>query len=184
MRSFIWVSVFAVLASAGTALAVKPPLLDECPADVATAIADQCPCEGRSGGQAAVEPWKNHGKYVSCVVRYRNLLRKSNCLDAEAKRTIARCAARSTCGKEGAVLCCVYDTSGTCSDALPGDGTPEGVCSNDETKACDTAIDCVVATGDPRVKRRAERCTDRGGTPVGEGSVCGGCPPYSSTLPQ
>jgi hypothetical protein len=71
---------------------------------------------------------------VKCVVHLRNDLRKAGCLDAAAKRTIASCAARSTCGKEGAVLCCVYDTSGTCSDTV-ADGVPAGVCSNDATIA-------------------------------------------------
>jgi hypothetical protein len=112
---------------------------------------------------------------VSCVVRYRNDLRKAGCLDDIAKRTIAKCAARSTCGKEGAVLCCVYDTSGTCSDLAPGDGTQAGVCSNDAAKICDTAIDCITATG-PKVSRHLENCTDKGGTPVGGGSVCSACP--------
>jgi hypothetical protein len=113
---------------------------------------------------------------VSCVVHYRNALRKAGCLDDTAKRTIAECAAKSTCGKEGAVLCCVYDTSGTCDDAAPGDGTAAGVCSNDATIVCDTATDCIVATGPPKVTRHADTCTNRGGTPVGGGSVCGGCP--------
>ena len=168
MRSLIWLSVVALLASAGTALAAQPG--GECPADVAAAIGERCPCDGN--GQA----WKNHGKYVSCVVRYRNELRKLGCLDDDAKRTIARCAARSTCGKEGAVLCCVYDTSATCSDLAPGNLNAEGTCSNDALKACDTATDCIVATGPPRVTRHAERCTERGGTPVGGGSVCSACP--------
>jgi len=172
MRSFIWLSVVALLAGAGTSFA-KPPTIGECPAEVAAdvpgAIATRCPCDGPG------EAWKNHGKYVSCIVRYRNELRKLGCLDAEAKRTIARCAARSTCGKEGAVLCCTYDTSATCSDPTH-DGTAAGVCSNDATKACDTATDCVVATGPPRVTRHEETCTARGGTAVGGGSVCSPCP--------
>ncbi len=173
MRRLVGLLSVMLLASAGTALAKPPPGGGgDCPPDVGAALAAACPCEADATGQA----WRNHGKYVSCVVRYRNALRKQGCLDADAKRTIARCAARSTCGKEGAVLCCVYDTSGTCDDALPGDGTAAGVCSNDATVACDTATDCITATGPPRVSRHAERCTDRGGTVVGGGSVCSACP--------
>jgi hypothetical protein len=142
----------------------------QCPADVGAALAAACPCDANGQGRA----WKNHGQYVSCVVRYRNDLRKDGCLDAAAKRTIAKCAARSTCGKEGAVLCCVYDTSGTCSDTTP-DGTAAGVCSNDAAVACDTAVDCITATG-PTLSRHADRCTDKGGTIVGGGSVCSACP--------
>ena len=167
MHKFIWVLAAAVMASATPALA-QPT---ECPADVAAALAEACPCDTNGQGQS----WKNHGKYVSCVVHYRNDLRKAGCLDDAAKRTIARCAARSTCGKEGAVLCCVYDTSGTCSDLLPGDLVAAGVCSNDAAVACDTATDCITA-GAPKVSRHAERCTDKGGTVVGGGSVCSACP--------
>jgi hypothetical protein len=103
-------------------------------------------------------------------------LRKAGCLDDEAKRTIGKCAARSTCGKAGAVLCCAYDTSATCSDLLPGDALADGVCSNDPLVACDTAVDCITASGPPRVARTAEKCSDKGGTPVGGGSVCSECP--------
>jgi hypothetical protein len=42
--------------------------------------------------------------------------------------------------------------------------------------ACDTDVDCITAEGPPKVKRHAQTCIDRGGTPVGGGSVCGGCP--------
>jgi hypothetical protein len=142
-----------------------------CPADVGAELAAACPCDADGQGKA----WKNHGQYVKCVVQLRNRLRKAGCLDAAAKRTIASCAARSTCGKEGAVLCCKYDTSATCSD-LVADGVPAGVCSNDALVACDTATDCITVISGPKVSRQAETCVDRGGTPVGGGSVCGGCP--------
>jgi hypothetical protein len=141
-----------------------------CPEDPEAMIAAACPCEADGNGQG----WLNHGKYVSCVVRLRNDLRRQGCLDSQTQKLIARCAARSTCGKEGAVLCCTYDTSGTCSDTTP-DGIPTGTCSNDVDIACDTAIDCVTVKG-PKVKRHAEVCTLRGGTVVGTGSVCAGCP--------
>jgi len=142
-----------------------------CPSDIEATIAAACPCGADGNGQG----WLNHGKYVSCVVRLRNDLRRQGCLDAQTQRTIARCAARSTCGKEGAVLCCTYDTTGVCSDALPGDGTAAGTCSNDDAIACDTSTDCVTVKG-PKVKRHEETCTARGGTVVGTGSVCAGCP--------
>jgi len=172
MRTLIGLLGALLLANPWPALA-KPPQVGggDCPADVAAALATACPCDADVQGA----PWKNHGKYVSCVVRYRNDLRRQGCLDATAKRTIARCAARSTCGKEGAVLCCVYDTSGTCDDPLPDDGTPAGVCSNDAEVACDNNTACITATG-PRLSRHAQRCTDGGGTVVGGGSVCSACP--------
>ena len=169
MRRILGLLSVVLLASASTALA-KPPQPVDCPPDVGVALAATCPCDGGPG-----QPWKNHGQFVKCVVHLRNDLRKAGCLDDTGKRTIAKCAARSTCGKEGAVLCCVYDTSGTCNDAVPGDGTKAGVCSNAATTACDTAIDCITATG-PRVSRHPEGCTDNGGTVVGGGSVCSACP--------
>lgn len=172
MRRLMGLVAIALIAGAGTANAKPPVRITECPGDVGAALAASCPCDGPGQGLS----WRNHGGYVSCVVHYRNALRKAGCLDDAAKRTIASCAARSTCGKADAVLCCVYDASATCDDALPGDGTATGVCSSDATVACDTATDCITAEGPPRVTRNAEKCTDKGGTPVGGGSVCAGCP--------
>ncbi len=140
----------------------------DCPQDVEATLAAACPCEGQGG-----QPWGNHGKYVSCVVRLRNDLRRAGCLDSQTQRTIARCAARSTCGKEGAVLCCVYDTTGVCE-------LPAGSCSNDAAIACTVDTDCITSTG-PKVKRHEENCTLRGGTVVGSGSVCSGCPAIPPT---
>ena len=166
MRSILAILTIALAAAAAPALA-----LADCPIDVGLALSDACPCNADGHGQT----WKNHGQYVKCVVHLRNDLRKAGCLDADAKRTIARCAARSTCGKDGAVLCCVYDTSGVCSDPTPGDSTPAGTCSNDATKACDTNVDCITARG-PKVSRHDTNCTYRGGTVVGGGSACSTCP--------
>jgi len=142
-----------------------------CPDDVGAALAAACPCDADSSAQA----WKNHGQYQKCVVHFRNDMRKQGCLDSESQRSIARCSARSTCGKDGAVLCCVYDTSGTCNDPAPGDGTAAGVCSNAATTPCDTDADCITASA-PRVSRHADTCVAHGGTPVGGGSVCSDCP--------
>jgi hypothetical protein len=160
MRGIVWIAALMVLGSASGAVAQS----DTCPTDVEATIAAACPCDASA----------NHGKFVSCVVRQRNDLRRKGCLDAKTQRLIARCAARSTCGKDGAVLCCVYDTSGICSDTVP-DGVAAGTCSNDTTKACDTNTDCITATG-PTLSRHADTCTAHGGTPVGTGSVCSACP--------
>ena len=164
---------FVILAALVVAFSAQPVPAQECPEDVAAELAGECPCGADKGGQA----WKNHGQYVKCVAHVRNQLRKDGCLTPEAKRTIQSCAARSTCGKEGAVLCCTYDTSATCSDANPGDTVAEGVCSSDGTTPCDTATDCITVVKGPKVVRGGEEaCVARGGTPVGTGSVCGGCP--------
>jgi hypothetical protein len=165
LRSLVMIGSVLVGAAAMPALAQEG-----CPPDVGAALAAACPCAADSGNAA----WRNHGKYVSCVVRFRNDLRRRGCLDAHANGQIARCAARSTCGKPDTVLCCVYDTSGTCSDTAPGDTVPGGDCSNDPSKACDTATDCVTVRG-PKVTK-ADLCAARGGTSIGAGSVCAGCP--------
>ncbi len=162
----IGAAVIALLSLAGVARAV-PPAPGTCPADVGEALAAACPCDGSPA-------WKNHGKYVSCVVRLRNQLRKDGCLDDVAKKEIARCSARSTCGKADAVLCCTYDTSGVCDDPV-ADGTAAGTCSNDLAIACDTSADCVTA-GPPKVAKSADACVASGGTAVGGGSVCSTCP--------
>ncbi|MEO6026866.1 MAG: hypothetical protein ABIR79_08390, partial [Candidatus Binatia bacterium] len=109
MRKFVLMISLVLLGSAGPALAQSACPAQGCPTDVGACLAESCPCTAPGNGNGA--SWKNHGQYVKCVVHLRNDLRKAGCLDNDAKRTIARCAARSTCGKEGFVLCCVYDTS-------------------------------------------------------------------------
>jgi hypothetical protein len=110
----------------------------------------------------------------------RNDLRKAGCLDDAAKRSIAKCAARSTCGKkEGFTRCCFYDTSGICEgDPSPGDTVAGGTCSNsgDTPVACDTDTDCITVLRGPKLSSSSENCTDHGGVDIGDGSVCGGCP--------
>jgi hypothetical protein len=165
LRSSVIVGV-ALLS--GLAVAKGKPEPAPCPPDVAAALAEACPCDGGTA------PWKNHGRYVSCVVRFRNQLRKGGCLTPEAKRETARCAARSTCGRPDMVLCCRY-TPGVCSDPTPGDTIAAGTCSNDATAACDTDADCTQATG-PVLARDAAACSARSGTAVGSGSVCSTCP--------
>ena len=151
----------------------RPPLT--CPTDVAKALMDTCPCAGPMAPDGSVTPWRNHGRYVSCVVHLRNALRKAGCLSGDSGRSIARCAARSTCGKTGVVLCCTSE-SGACNDPMPADGTAAGTCSNDTGAPCDVADDCTRHHG--RLTREADACQAGGGT-VQQGSVCGGCEPGS-----
>ena len=149
-----------------------------CPADVAAALAAQCPCAGAVQPDMSTVPWRNHGQYMKCLVHFRNALRKSGCLTAAERQTIASCAARSTCGKN-TVLCCHYDL-GTCSDPTPGDMVAAGTCSNDPTVACDVSTDCTQSTA--RITPDATACMADGGVVVeGGGSVCAPCPPPPST---
>ncbi|HEY3189684.1 MAG TPA: hypothetical protein VGJ70_19500 [Solirubrobacteraceae bacterium] len=158
----------------GVARAKGKPAPVECPADVAAAIATACPCDGAPQPDTTLAPWGNHGAYVRCVVHLRNDLRKGGCLDDTLKRTLARCAARSTCGKETAVLCCRYEL-GTCNDPAPGDTVAAGTCSNDPALGCDVSADCTKSEG--KIARDEASCAERGGVAVGSGSVCAPCPP-------
>jgi hypothetical protein len=172
-RVIIVIAMFAFLVPSAEALAKgngRPEPI-QCPEDIETAIAEACPCEGQALSEESPTPWRNHGHYVRCVVRYANLLRKSECLSREARRPIKRCAARSTCGKAGRVLCCLSET-GTCSDTMP-DGTADGVCSNDGDLPCDTDADCTKTRA--RIMRNEDACLALDGEVGGEGSVCSAC---------
>jgi len=135
-------AVFLVLPVAALAKPTHQPV--SCPTDVDTALAAACPCPGTMLPDGSVTPWRNHGQYVRCVIHARNAFRKGGCL-SPAQRSVANCAARSTCGKANEpIICCVPVT---CSDTTPGDGMKQGVCSNDPALACDVATDCTGGTG-------------------------------------
>ena len=171
------IAVVAFLAVPVGAYAKKPTPMP-CPDDVAAALAAACPCDGQKQSDGSTLPYRNHGKYVSCVVHFRNQLRKSDCLTKDARLTVARCAARSTCGKEGSVVCC-QTAAGTCNDANPGNGTAEGVCSNEIDHACDTDADCI--TSRAHITHDEATCLNAGGTSAGGGSVCTACTTTSTS---
>jgi len=63
--------------------------------DTGCSIAQLCPCNGPRGSSA---PWKNHGKYVSCVTKTANSFRDANLISEEEKGQITSAAAESSCG--------------------------------------------------------------------------------------
>ena len=163
-----------MLAFATGAWAKRPEPI-ECPADIGAALAEACPCAGQTMPDLSVQPWKNHGKYVSCMVHFRNALKKADCFADDAdRRAIARCAARSTCGKSDRFRCCTY-VPGTCNDPAPGDLVAAGTCSTDALVACDTDADCTASSA--HIVRDEAQCTVDGGVVVEGGSVCEPCPP-------
>ena len=86
------------LAMPATSMAKHTPQPTNCPPDLFAAVEAACPCAGT---------WKSHGAFVSCVAHERNALRKAGCLGKGAtKKDLVRCAARSTCGRPDAVVCC------------------------------------------------------------------------------
>src|SRR5437762_1207483 len=105
IRTTIVIGVMSALATA----VMATPSRAQCPTDVGAAVAAACPCAADAHGMA----WKNHGRYVSCISKFRNGLRHQGCLTKEANRTITSCAARATCGKADAVLCCAVTSAGS-----------------------------------------------------------------------
>ncbi len=55
----------------------------------------------------------NHGAYVSCIAHAANDLVTAGTLPKTCKGAVKKCASHSTCGKPGAVTCCLTTTKGT-----------------------------------------------------------------------
>lgn len=79
--------------------------IDQCPATVLGAVVDPangcslvqlCPCEGPRG---TVTPWRNHGKYVSCVANSARSFESSGLITATQRSRLVAAAAQSSCGK-------------------------------------------------------------------------------------
>ena len=86
---------------------------------------------------------------------------------ARAKKSLKRCAARSTCGKPAGFVTCCRSKPGLCLD---------GTCLGTEPPlVCMTDLECP-ALSHCSVKRDADTCLASGGTP-GTGSCCGACAP-------
>ena len=84
----------------------------------------------------------NHGAYVSCIIRELNALVQSNTLPRSCKGKAKKCAARSTCGKPGAVTCCLANQSGhghsKCSvTSSAGSCAAKGGCAGNFSSCCD-----------------------------------------------
>jgi hypothetical protein len=94
---------------------------------------DACTTAGAGCSNAA-----NHGAYVSCIAHAINGLVQGNTLPKSCKGTVKKCAARSTCGKPGAVTCCLANQSGhghSMRDA--GSCTAKGGCAGSFVSCCD-----------------------------------------------
>ncbi len=135
------------------------------PAVVATleaALAATCPCAGVDDGTGTVVPWKNHGRYVRCVAHALRDQARAAGVKRRCMRGFVPCAARSTCGKGGAVTCVVTST-GTCT---------AGACTTDADAACTTDADCVASAC---AVTNADDCAALGGV-AGTGSCCAASP--------
>ncbi len=113
---------------------------------------NQCDCTGAA----------NHGRYVSCVAhKVKELVAMG--LPTNCKGKLVRCAARSTCGKEGFVTCNI--PVDTCD-------LTTFTCTEDPTITCATDADCGVKC---KVKSSEERCMALGGSVGGSSTCCSSC---------
>lgn len=124
------------------------------------AINAQCACDNPD--------FTNHGSYVRCVAHVVNTLARDGVIPTNCKGRIRRCAARSTCGKEGFVTCTVV-LPGTC-DVATG-ACLEGTLAEGLT-ACVTDADCIAGTR-CSTKRSAENCPVD--AIVSSGTCCADC---------
>lgn len=115
-------------------------------------ITDNCSCDDA----------RNHGQYVKCVGQIIRSLSRAGNIPKRCKGKLVRCAARSTCGKEGFVTCNRVEY-GTCDLTTLTCIEPAGV-------PCAADTDCVVKSR-CSTKRSAERCEARGGV-VGDTPTC------------
>jgi len=122
------------------------------------AVNSKCSCGAAS----------NHGKYVSCVAHLVNDLTRCGLLPTNCKGKVTRCAARSTCGKDGAQTCTPTCVTDPVTGAL--------VCSDDPTQSCATDADC----GKCHIRRNGD-CP--AGTTASTGSCCPTCAPPTCTSP-
>ena len=165
--------VLAVVVAAGPAHTACDPGTDPDKADIANAraaVAASCDCAGAT----------SHGAYVRCAAQQANLaLVNKGCAGA-----VKRCASRSTCGKPGAVTCCVSKPDGTrCK--IKRDGAhciaPSGgtACVGSYASCCDacTADGCATTTTTSTTSTTSTTTTGCGGFPAcsgdcGPGQLC------------
>jgi hypothetical protein len=121
-----------------------------------------CPCAGPDDGAGGTIAWKNHGQYVRCVTHAVKDAVRAAGVKRRCAKGLVPCAARSSCGKNGAVACLV-PTTGTCTN---------GVCSNDDELACGADADCTTSSCSVT---SADACATSGGS-ASSGSCCTASP--------
>lgn len=135
------------LAAAGLLLASVPRAFAACELSAAELAAKRASYDAAC---AALDPprgcttARNHGQYVSCIGQQ---ARGDETLSMECRGAIKRCAARSTCGKPGAVTCCRTKSDGTTRCSTKRDSTrcvaPVGgsACVGAFSSCCDACTD-------------------------------------------
>jgi hypothetical protein len=113
-------------------------------ADARAAIDAACDCQTA----------ETHGRYVKCASNVLLGRIQALQLNPACKGTVQRCAAKSTCGKPGAVMCCRTNSKGKTMSKIARDAArckaPAGgsACVSTFTSACDscTASGCAIGT--------------------------------------
>lgn len=124
-----------------------------------TAVAAQCDCDAAP----------NHGAYVACSRQVLAARVAAAQLPASCRGAVQRCAARSTCGRAGAVTCCRTNrhgvTSGTIKNSAAACTAPKGgaACTGDYASLCDAcdASGCASRCGNGEVEA-GEQCEPPG----------------------
>ena len=139
-------------------LAVVPRAIADCGADPADADAGAS-VRAQADARCDCATAPNHDRYVECVVGATKDSVRRGLLPRRCRSTVVRCAARSTCGRPGATVCCRADAAGMhrCRIRTAGEG-------------------CVAPPGGSACVAAQPSCG---------GACAGGCPisPTTSTLP-
>src|SRR5207249_6993685 len=102
-RALLWL-LAAVLSVPATAVASCGDDPGDAAAVASTRAAVETDCDCASAS--------SHGAYLRCVVQKVRTAVSSRELRRDCKGSVIRCAARSTCGRPGAVTCCGANASG------------------------------------------------------------------------
>jgi len=162
------VALFASVANAGCTDSRLSSVRDKILAD----------CQSASSKNGSAPCTGNHGQYVSCVARAANDAVRNHELDPNCKGKITRCAARSTCGKEGFVTCTICNP-GTCTIT-----NGQGFCDDGSTSCTDSST-CPPVVNRCTIKSDATKCVVNAGQPEGSTAVAvpGSCCSASCTPP-
>jgi hypothetical protein len=181
MRSFVngMLAVAVFVAVPGIASAKR------CDNDAAGAAA-----RGAAAAQCDCATAENHGQYVKCVGDVAKTRASNGQLPTECKGEVARCAAKSTCGKPEAVTCCRVDRRGKvrCSTKSNADKCrpPNGgaACVGATTSCCDACTNaCGGGTTTTVTPTPSTAAATTAGAPTSAAAPTPSAPPTTTTLP-
>jgi len=122
----------------------------------------RCLFQQQIDAECSCDQARNHGQFVKCAGKIIRDLTGDSEEFKNCRGKLVRCAARSTCGKEGFVTCTRTEL-GVCDPTAL-------LCSEPAGQVCATNDDCVISSR-CSTKRSAEACIERGGV-VGDSPTC------------